>query len=111
MGAAKAGVSVIVFDEKNDKDAFHQALTDSGARGIVFSPTTPSDDSGATRQSILEDLMPELSSLYPGDALKASSYPHLKQIVQTDHANIRGVIKFKDALVYANPAISAYSIP
>ena len=56
-------------------------------------------------------MMPELSSLYPGDELKINSFPNLKQIIQTDHSNIRGVIKFKDALVYANAALSGFSLP
>jgi hypothetical protein len=40
MGAAKAGVTVVTFNEKDNCDAFHQALKDSGARGLVFSPDT-----------------------------------------------------------------------
>jgi len=40
MGAAKAGVSVVTHDEKNDCDALHHTLQDSGARGLVFSPST-----------------------------------------------------------------------
>ena len=53
MGAAKAGVSVVIFNEKNDKDAFHQALRDSGARGLIFSPSTAVNDNGDSRQTIL----------------------------------------------------------
>ena len=55
--------------------------------------------------------MPELEKLYPGDPINLSSYPNLKQIIQTEHSLIRGVLKFKDALVYANSSISAYSLP
>ena len=55
--------------------------------------------------------MPELDSLYPGDGLKLSNYPLLKSIVQTGHSNIRGTIKFKDCMVYANPKFSSFSLP
>jgi len=110
MGAAKAGVSVVTFSEKNDMDALHHALRDSGARGLVFSPSTETNE-GGNRAEFVNKLMPELNSLYPGDAFKLKSYPLLKQIVQTGHANMRGVIKYKDALVYANTALSGFSLP
>ena len=55
--------------------------------------------------------MPSLEKLYPGDALKLTQYPYLKQIIQTGHQNIRGVIKYKDSLVYANAALSGFSLP
>jgi len=55
--------------------------------------------------------MPELESLYPGDAIKLSAYPDLKQIIQTGHSNVRGVIKFKDSLVFANSSLSGFSLP
>ena len=78
MGAAKAGVTVVTFDEKNDIDALHQALRDSGARGLLFSPASEVNESGDKRASFIEKLMPELSSLYPGDSLDLKSYPLLK---------------------------------
>ena len=52
MGAAKAGVSVVVFEEKDSKDAFHTALKQSGAKGLVFSPATNVDEE-TTRQAHL----------------------------------------------------------
>ena len=55
--------------------------------------------------------MPELDKLYPGDALKLGNYPLLKSIVQSGHANIRGTIKFKDSLVYANTKYSSFTLP
>jgi hypothetical protein len=55
--------------------------------------------------------MPELHNLYPGDELSLKNYPNLKQIIQLGHTSIRGVIKFKDAMVYANPKFSNYEIP
>lgn len=103
MGASKAGVTVVTFSEKEDGDALHQALRDSGARGFLFSPSTQVSEDGTTRAEHVHKLMPELNSMYPGDALNAGSYPMLKQIIQTGHSNIRGVIKFKDSLVYAVP--------
>jgi hypothetical protein len=55
--------------------------------------------------------MPELHNLYPGDELSLKNYPNLKQIIQLGHTSIRGVIKFKDSMVYANPQLSNYEIP
>lgn len=55
--------------------------------------------------------MPELHSLYPGDEIALKTYPHLKQIIQLGHHTIRGVIKFKDSMVYANPSLSHFEIP
>ena len=55
--------------------------------------------------------MPELYSMYPGDKLNLGNYPMLKQIVQTGHSNLRGIIKYKDSLVYANAKMSSYSLP
>lgn len=70
MGAIKAGVSLVTFEEKDSIDALETALKDSGARGMLFSPTTDiEEEKGANRQTYLERLMPELSKLYPGDVL------------------------------------------
>lgn len=49
MGASKAGVSVVVFDEKDNCDALHQVLKDSGARGMLYSPSTIVNDDDETR--------------------------------------------------------------
>ena len=40
MGAFKAGVSIVTFNEKESIDALNQTLKDSGARGFMFSPST-----------------------------------------------------------------------
>lgn len=40
MGAFKAGVTVVTFDEKDSIDALNHAIKDSGARGLMFSPQT-----------------------------------------------------------------------
>ena len=52
MGAAKAGVTCVTFSEKDDMDALHSALKDSGARGLYFSPSTPIDGD-VTRKTYL----------------------------------------------------------
>jgi hypothetical protein len=38
MGAIKAGVTIVTFDEKDSVDALNQTLQDSGAKGLLFSP-------------------------------------------------------------------------
>jgi acyl-CoA synthetase (AMP-forming)/AMP-acid ligase II len=79
MGAAKAGVTVVTHNEKDNIDSLNQTLKDSGARGLVFSPATEVDsETKETRLSLLKKLMPELDRLYPGDALKVQNYPLLK---------------------------------
>lgn len=55
--------------------------------------------------------MPELHKLYPGDPLELAEYPNLKHIVQLGHDTIRGVMKFKDIMLYANPKESHLEIP
>ncbi|CDW74005.1 amp-binding protein [Stylonychia lemnae] len=115
LGALKAGVAVVVFDEKDSQDALHYTLNDSDARGILFSPSTEiahsSNGEHVTRKTFLQKLMPELHNLYPGDEIALKSYPHLKQIIQLGHHTIRGVIKFKDSMVYASPSLSTVQIP
>ena len=49
MGAAKAGVSCVMFKEKDSIDSFQQTLKDSGARGLYFSPSTEVNEKGDTR--------------------------------------------------------------
>jgi hypothetical protein len=56
-------------------------------------------------------LLPELHSLYPGDELDLKNYPNLKQIIQLGHTTIRGVIKYRDAMVYSNPRVTNIEIP
>ena len=111
----KAGVSVVTFEEKDESDALNQTLRDSGARGLFFSPQTvieqDREGNNVTRETYLKKLMPELHKMYPGDDLDLKNYPHLKQIIQLGHESIRGVIKFKDAMVYANPRLSAQELP
>jgi len=110
MGAAKAGVTLVTFDEKDSEDALHQTLKDSGARGLFFSPDSEAGE-GTTRASIVKKLMPELERTYKGDAFNLGAYPLLKSITQTGFNNIRGIHTFKDALVYANPKFSCFTLP
>jgi acyl-CoA synthetase (AMP-forming)/AMP-acid ligase II len=109
MGASKAGVTVVTFNEKDSADSFSNALRESGAKGLIFSPKTEAESK--SRLDILQSLMPELNNLYPGDEIKVKAFPQLKQIIQTAHSNIRGVIKFKDSLVYANTSMTGFSLP
>ena len=105
MGSIKAGVSVVTFDEKDSCEALDPALGTSKARGLIFSPSTEAED-GQTRQTFLQSLMPELSTMYAGEEVNLSKYPNLKHVIQTGHSAIRGVNKYRDLAVYANPAMS-----
>lgn len=49
MGAAKAGVTAVMFKEKESIDALQKTLKDSGARGLFFSPGTSVNEKGDTR--------------------------------------------------------------
>ena len=53
MGAAKSGVSVVTFSEKDSYDAFHQTLKDSNAKGLYFSPSTSTSEKDSTRLTYL----------------------------------------------------------
>ena len=61
MGAIKAGVSVVTFDEVDETEALGQALSDSGARGLIFTP-----NGGSSRLEKLQELMPELADMRAG---------------------------------------------
>lgn len=60
MGAIKAGVSLVAFDEKESADALDHALRTTNAKGLFFSPGTQIGESQATRKTFLQKLMPEL---------------------------------------------------
>ena len=53
MGAAKAGVSIVTFEEKDSKDSLHEALRSSGARGLLFSPSTQVSEDGTSRAQFI----------------------------------------------------------
>ena len=111
MGASKAGVTIVTFSEKDSKDSLHQTLQNSKAKGLVFSPSTKVDAEGTTRADFVTSLMPELESTNPGELLSINNYPHLKQVIQSGHNGMRGVLKYKDSLVYAAASLSAFSLP
>ena len=48
MGAIKAGVTVVTFDEKENQDALDTALGSSNAKGLIFSPSTKMEDGKGT---------------------------------------------------------------
>lgn len=52
MGAFKAGVSIVTFEEKESIDALNQTLKDSGARGFLFSPQTIVSRDEATHHNV-----------------------------------------------------------
>ena len=52
MGAIKAGVSIVTFDEKDNSDALEQTLATTRAKGLIFSPSTEVE-SGETRLTFL----------------------------------------------------------
>ena len=52
MGAIKAGVSIVTFDEKDSSDALEHTLATSKAKGLIFSPSTEVE-SGETRLTFL----------------------------------------------------------
>ena len=111
MGAIKAGVTVVTFDEKENQDALDTALGSSQAKGLIFSPSTKMEDGTTTRGTFLSNLIPELSTLKFGSEVNSSKYPYLKTIVQTEHQAFNGVNKFRDVGVYTPPSMSVRQIP
>ena len=110
LGSIKAGVSVVTFDEKDNSEAFGQALAQSKAKGLIISTSTETGE-GQTRLTFLQQMMPELSTMYAGDELNLAKFPNLQHIIQTGHTAHRGINKFRDLAVYANPAMSTRQIP
>lgn len=100
----------MTFAEKENIDALEHALTSTQAKGLFISPNSTVSET-ETRKNFLQTLMPELEKMYAGDDLKLAKFPHLQHIVQTGFTKMRGVNMFKDLAVYANPALSNYSIP
>jgi hypothetical protein len=41
MGAIKAGVSVVTFNDKENADALDHALTSTKAKGLIFAADSP----------------------------------------------------------------------
>jgi len=111
MGAAKAGVTCVSFDERDSQDALDHALRHSNAKGLIFSSNASVTDTDKTRMDLVHNLMPELKNMYAGDELDMANYPHLQHLVQTGHQAIRGVNRWKDVAVYTGPASSNFSMP
>lgn len=53
MGAIKAGVTVVTFDEKDDVDALDQALANSDVKGLIFTPDTATGEN-QTRHTFIK---------------------------------------------------------
>jgi hypothetical protein len=111
MGAMKAGVTVISVSDKENIEAVHETLKNSGAKGLLFSPETQSQEDGETRLDQFNKLMPELESCYLGDKVEIAAYPGLSHISHIGHNTIRGTNKFKDTMFYANVELTSHSIP
>lgn len=109
MGAIKAGVTVVTFDEKENLDALDHVLG-QGAKGLIFSPDTAAQG-GETRLSFLQKLIPELKTMMRGDELRSGKYPTLSMLVQTGFNGVRGVNKFKDVAIYTAASMSSRQIP
>ena len=110
MGAIKAQVSVVTFHEKDSTDALDHALSSSGAKGLIFTPSGQMSDQ-STRGDTINRLIPELAKSYFGDELNSARYPNLKHVVQTEWKAIRGVNLFKDVSFYASPQYAPRQIP
>ena len=62
MGAFKAGVTIVTFDEKDNIESLDQVLQESRTKGILFSPQTTIDEkNNVTRETFMKKLMPELN--------------------------------------------------
>lgn len=110
LGAFKAGVQIVTFEEKDSADALEHALHSTKAKGLLFNPEAATE-SKQTRMSFVHGLMPELNKMYFGDALSVAKFPHLEHLVQTKFSAIRGVSSFRDMSVYATPQYSSHEIP
>ena len=111
LGASKVGVTIVSFDEATSEEALDHALGSTNARGLVYTHGRTISEGAPTRTSLISNLMPELDSMYRGEELNIAKYPHLKLITQTGFRELRGINRFKDVPVYANAAMTSYSIP
>ena len=81
MGAVKAGVTIVTFDEKENQDALDHALGHTKAKGLIISPSTQIEGAMTRKSLFLDPLMPELEASHFGDEHNFSRYPHLKTVV------------------------------
>jgi acyl-CoA synthetase (AMP-forming)/AMP-acid ligase II len=110
VGALKAGVTVVTIDHEDSVEDAAQALRDSGATALLFSPMTL-DENKEKRANSLHSLIPELESIYPGDEFSCSAFPSLKHLIHTGHKTIPGTVKFKETMFYAKKANTNFRIP
>jgi len=78
----KAGLTIVTIDENDSIDDVSKTLKDSGANGIIFSPTTL-DGSNEKRANVLYEILPELGELRNGDEFSSASFPELKHVIHT----------------------------
>jgi hypothetical protein len=106
MGSLKAGLT-IVNSEFEDWADVKQALRDSEADILVVSPHKVIENDTTRIDEIMKDL-PEMNDgkfcqiyfilfylVQPGDYLRSSNFPDLKQVIQISHKTIPGTQKFK----------------
>jgi acyl-CoA synthetase (AMP-forming)/AMP-acid ligase II len=53
IGAAKAGVTCVSFDERHSQDALDHALRESGAKGLIFSADASVEGTSNTRADLV----------------------------------------------------------
>ncbi len=110
IGAMKAGLTVVTIDENDSLANAAQAIKDSNAKALLFSPMTL-DESHEKRANALHGLIPELGSLYPGQEFTSSEFPNLKHVIHTGHKTIMGCSKFKETMFYAKMENTNHRIP
>jgi hypothetical protein len=85
LGAAKAGVVIVTFDEATSQDALDHAIRTTKARGLLFTPLRTISENAPTRTSLIHNLIPDLISgsgkpNFFGE-LSLSKYPHLRHMI------------------------------
>ena len=95
LGAAKAGVNCISFDERDSLDALDHALHTSKAKGLIYSNSVVKDsltiETGMPerrRENLVNKLMPELLHKTCDDRseekhMTFKKYPYLRMVANT----------------------------
>lgn len=110
IGAIKAGVSIVSVSTHDEINHIGDALAQSGAQGLMFSPHTKVDGHNQ-RANLLLELMPELIDHRPGQNLNVDNFPELRNVIHTGHSTIRGTTKFKETLLYTKPNLTTLKLP
>jgi len=97
IALAKAGVSIVNCDIKDAKQ-LDEALKDTEAKGVLFSPNTKYGDKKA--EEILNEAIPGLKNIKQGDAVNLSSHPKLKHLVHVGFYSQPGTMKYRQLMVY-----------